>query len=97
MKTPFKKTKDGIIINVRVQPRSSRKGIEGIDGDTIKVKLTSPPVNGAANEQLIEVLSEELNIKKSAINIIKGLSSRRKVIEIKGLEKIHQLISSLDK
>jgi len=88
MQIPFKKTKNGISIQVKVQPRSSRKGIEGVAGDTVKVYLTSPPAEGAANEQLIEVLSEGLGVKKSAIHIIKGLSSRHKLIEIKGVEKI---------
>lgn len=88
MQIPFKKTKDGITIDVKVQPRSSAKGIDGIVGGILKVKLTSAPVNGKANEQLIELLSEELKIKKSAINIIKGQSSRHKVLRIKGVEEI---------
>lgn len=84
MEIPFKKTKDSITINVRVQPRSSRKGISGVSGETLKVRLTSPPVDNAANEQLIELLSEELGVKKSAISIIRGQSSRDKVVEIRG-------------
>lgn len=88
MQIPFRKTRDGISLQVKVQPRSSRKGIEGVDGDTVKVYLTSPPAEGAANAQLIEVLSEALGVKKSAIHIIKGLSCRHKLIEIKGVEKI---------
>jgi uncharacterized protein (TIGR00251 family) len=88
MQIPFRKTRDGISLQVKVQPRSSRKGIEGVAGDTVKVYLTSPPAEGAANAQLIEVLSEALGVRKSAIHIIKGLSSRLKLIEIKGVEKI---------
>lgn len=88
MQIPFRKTKEGISIHVKVQPRSSRKGIEGIAGDEVKVYLTSPPAEGAANEQLIEVLSEELGVKKSAIRITRGLSSRHKLIEIRGVDKI---------
>ena len=88
MQIPFKKTKLGISLQVKVQPRSSRKGVEGIAGDIVKVYLTSPPAEGAANTQLIEVLSETLGVKKSAIHIIKGFSSRHKLIEIKGVEKI---------
>lgn len=88
MEIPFKKTKEGITIQVKVQPRSSRKGIVGVAGDALKVYLTAPPVGGAANEQLIEVLSEGLGIRKSAIHIMKGLSSRNKVIEIEGVEEI---------
>ncbi len=85
MQIPFKKTKGGITINVKVEPRSSKKGITGVVGDTLKVRLTSPPVGGAANEQLIEVLSEELGIKKRSIRIEKGLASRQKVVRIDGI------------
>lgn len=88
MRIPFKKTKDGISVNVKVQPRSSRKGIDGATGDILKIRLTSAPVDGAANEQLIEVISEELNVKKSSVRIIRGLSSRHKVIEISGVDEI---------
>jgi uncharacterized protein (TIGR00251 family) len=88
MKIPFRKTKDGITIQVKVQPRSSKKGLDSVAGETVKVYLTSPPAEGAANEQLIEVLSEELRVKKSAIRIIRGLSSRHKVVEIRGVEEL---------
>lgn len=88
MQIPFKKSKDGVVIMVRVQPRSSKRGLDGVAGDVLKVKLTSPPVDGAANEQLIEVLSEALGIKKSAFHIIRGASSRHKAIGIKGVDGI---------
>ncbi len=88
MQIPFKKTKLGISISVKVQPRSSRKGVEGVAGDTVKVYLTSPPAEGAANVQLIEVLSETLGVKKSAIHIVKGLSSRHKLVEIRGVDRL---------
>ena len=87
MKIPYKRTKDGITLTVKVQPRSSKTGLE-VEGDTLKVRLTSPPVDGAANEQLIEILSGALKVKKSSLRIIKGLTSRYKVIEIKGMEGI---------
>ncbi len=76
------------MIQVKVQPRSSRKGIEGVTGDTLKINLTAPPVDGAANEQLIEVLSAELKIRKSSIRILKGASSRYKAVEIRGVREI---------
>jgi uncharacterized protein (TIGR00251 family) len=88
MQIPYRKTKDGVTIQVKVQPRSSRRGIEGVDGDIVNVYLTSPPVGGAANEQLIEVLSEALGVKKSALHILRGTSSRYKVIVIRGVEKV---------
>lgn len=88
MEIPFKKINDGIIINVKVVPRSSKKGITGIVDNLLKIKLTAPPVGNAANEQMIEVLSEETGIKKSSIMIIRGTTSRKKVIKIKGISKI---------
>jgi uncharacterized protein (TIGR00251 family) len=72
MNLPYTKVKDGIIIDVKVDPRSSRNEIAGVVGNVVKIKLTSPPVEGAANEQLIELLSERFDIKKSNINDIKG-------------------------
>ena len=56
MNIPYKKTKDGISIEVKVEPRSSKKQITGVlDNTILKVKLTAPPVDGSANEQLIEL------------------------------------------
>ena len=88
MQIPFTRTKKGIAIRVKVQPRSSKKGLGDVTGEVLKVYLTSPPVNGAANEQLVEVLSKELGVRKNEVHIVKGLSSREKVIEIKGVEKV---------
>jgi len=84
MKIPYKKTKNGITLTVKVQPRSSRKGLT-VMGDVLKVSLTAPPADGAANEQLIELLSEELGVRKSAIRILRGISSRNKLIEVEGV------------
>ncbi|MEW6108165.1 MAG: DUF167 domain-containing protein [Nitrospirota bacterium] len=88
MKIPFNKTKDGITIEVKVEPRSSRKGIAGVMDNLLKVKLTAPPVGNAANEQLIELISEETGIGKSSIRIIRGRTSKKKVIEIRGVSGI---------
>ena len=83
MDIPFRKSKNGVLINVRVQPRSSKRSIESVEGDVVRVKLTAPPADGAANAQLIEVLSKELRIRKSAISIVKGQASRDKVVEVR--------------
>lgn len=88
MNIPFKKTKDGVLIEVKVEPRSSRKGLSGIMDNVLKVKLTAPPVEGEANEQLIEVIAELTGVRKSDIRIVRGLSSKRKVVEIRGIESI---------
>jgi uncharacterized protein (TIGR00251 family) len=88
MDIPFQKSKKGVTLKVKVEPRSSRKGISGVVGDAIKIKLNAPPVGGAANEELIEVLSEEFGIKKTSIRILRGMSSRNKVVEIEGVTSI---------
>ena len=88
MQIPYRKTKDGVAIQVKVHPRSSRRGIEGVEGGIVKVYLVSPPTEGAANKELIEVLSDALGVKKSSIQILRGTSSRHKLIAIKGVEKV---------
>jgi uncharacterized protein (TIGR00251 family) len=85
MNLPYTKVKDGIIIQVRVVTRSSKREIAGVAGNVIKVRLTAPPVQGAANEQLIDFLSETLKVKKGNIEIVKGDSSRHKTVKIIGV------------
>ncbi|MDI6800603.1 MAG: DUF167 domain-containing protein [Thermodesulfovibrionales bacterium] len=82
MDLPYTKTDDGIIIEVKVIPRSSKNEIAGSIGNAIKVKLTAPPVEGAANEQLIEFLSKKFGIRKSDVVIMKGETSRHKTIKL---------------
>jgi uncharacterized protein (TIGR00251 family) len=70
-------------LSIQVLPRSSRNEIVGTLPDgTIKVKLTAPPVDGEANKKLIELLSKEYGVAKSRIRIVRGETSRRKVIEV---------------
>lgn len=82
---PFHKTKEGIVINIKVETRSSRAMVVGPYGDGLKVKLTAPPVDGAANRQLIEILAKYFKVKKASIRIIKGQQSKNKAVEIQGL------------
>lgn len=69
-------------IAVRVQPRSSRDEIVGVIAGALKVKLTAPPVDGAANDALIELLSSEIGVPKRRISIVGGETSKSKLIEI---------------
>lgn len=75
---------DGVTFSVHVQPRASRNGICGIQGDAIKLRLTSPPVEGEANRLCIEYLAKLLNVPKSAVAIIAGEKSRHKTIRVAG-------------
>ena len=79
----IKKNAKGIIFKVFIQARSSKNMITGIYGDTIKIKLTAPPVNGAANKMCIKYLANILKIPQSKIEIISGHTSRTKHIIVK--------------
>ena len=88
MESPeIQELKDGITFSIRVQPRSSKNEIIGIQSGSLKVKLTSPPIENAANQLCIKLFSQWLDINKSKIQIISGLKSRNKKIKIYGLNK----------
>jgi uncharacterized protein len=71
-------------INVRVIPRSSKNSITWEEG-VLKVRLTAPPVNGAANEALIALLAQRLGLPKRDIHIVQGATGRHKAVEIMGM------------
>ncbi len=73
-------------IFVRVRPGSAKAGISRV-GDEIRIKIHSRPEGGKANTELIEVISKKLRIPKSGIKIVKGFTSRNKIIEIEGLSE----------
>lgn len=76
---------DGIRFQVRVQPRSSRNEIVGEQQGALKVKLTAPPLEGEANRALIAFLAEVLGVAKKDISLLKGQSSRTKLVEVRGV------------
>lgn len=78
-------TADGVRITVRVQPRASRNELAGLHGDALKVRLTAPPVDGAANEALTKFLSATFGVPTRAITIVAGTSSRTKIVELAGI------------
>jgi len=82
MELPFRRVNNSIRLEVRVQPRSSRAAIVAVEGSTVKIKLTAPPADGEANKQLIALLSKELKVSRSRIRIIRGETSRNKVVEV---------------
>ena len=73
----------GLTFKIRVQPRSSRNMIVGLLGDALKVKLTAPPVEGAANTMCIEFLARCLGVSRSAVEIRAGQAGRIKQILIR--------------
>lgn len=78
--TPARQTKDGVILQVRVVPRSSRAAWAGRYGDTFKVHLPAPPVDGKANKALLAFLSKSFRIPVRRIELLAGHTSRTKRI-----------------
>jgi uncharacterized protein (TIGR00251 family) len=76
---------DGIVISVRVIPRAGRSGIAGTRDNALLVRLAAPPVEGAANAELIEVLAEVLDVPKRSVTIVSGTSSRQKRVHVAGI------------
>jgi hypothetical protein len=79
---PWKPSRNGRMIAVRVQPRASKAVVEDVREGVLRVRLTAPPADGAANEQLIKLMAKYLGVPKSRLAIIKGQASREKVVEL---------------
>jgi uncharacterized protein (TIGR00251 family) len=79
---------------VRVQPRASRSEIVGKHGEALKVRIAAPPVEGAANSELVALLAKRLGVTKSAVRIVRGEQARDKLVEVDGVseEAVRQLV-----
>ena len=83
-KAPAAETETSCIIHVHVVPRSSRISVETLGELQYKVRLTSPPVEGAANKQLVDVVAEYLSLPRRQIEIVAGETARHKRLRIHG-------------
>lgn len=94
-KNRFKDGRKGAALPVRVTPRASRNEIvEILSDNTVKIRLTAPPVEGQANEELIVFLADVLGVAKSKLEIVAGANGRDKLISILDMnsEEVHQKI-----
>ena len=78
-------TPEGVVLNVRAQPRSSRSGLDGLMGDAVKVRIRSAPVDGKANKELVETLAEAFDLPKAAVVFKGGETSKTKRLLLKGV------------
>ena len=74
-------------LEVKVTPGAARSEITGVTEGVLHVKIAAPPARGKANRELIDFLSVALGVNKSAVSIIKGQTSRRKLIEVEGMDR----------
>lgn len=86
---------ESLIIPVNIKPRASKNSITVSRELEIRIQLTAPPVNGEANKQLIDFLSQKLAIKRSQISILLGLRARKKLIALKGID-IQQFLNRVE-
>ncbi len=92
----IKPCKNGIRFSAIIQPRSSKNEITGIHNEALKLRLTSPPVDGAANKACIQFFSKWLGVSPSNISIVQGLSNKNKIIEIADLteNQFHEFLKT---
>ncbi len=80
-------TRSGAVrFHVHVRPRASRTECAGLHGDAVKVRVAAPPVEGAANAELIAFLARKLGVPRSAVRIVTGDRGRRKTVEVTGVD-----------
>ena len=78
--------RDGAVtFEIRVQPRASRTALAGEHAGAIRLSVAAPPVNGKANEECRRFLAELLRVPRGAVEILKGASSRTKIIRVQGI------------
>ena len=95
---PLHETAKGISFSVKVHPRARKNAITGEVGDALKLALTAPPVEGKANQAVIEFFAELFAIPRSSVTIASGETSRSKIVRIAGVSKPaaeHQLAENL--
>lgn len=76
----------GVRFAVHVQPRAKRAGIDGTHGDALRVRVQAPPVDGAANAAVIDVIARALDVPLRAVHIATGESSRHKLVDVDDID-----------
>ena len=80
---------NGVLITVRVVPRSGRSGLAGTRDGAVLVRLNAAPVDGAANAELIELIADAVGVPKRAVSITSGVRSRNKIVQVIGVSEDH--------
>ena len=91
----FTETAEGVVLNVRAQPRSSKAGLDGLLGDALKVRIRAAPVDGKANKELVETLADAFNLPKSRVSFKGGETSKTKRILLAGVsaDEVRKVVS----
>lgn len=92
---PYRRQGAVWLLDVLVQPRAARTELAGLHDGRLKLRLTAPPVDGAANAALVEFLAERLGLPRSAIGVASGDSGRRKTVSIQAGAELAPRLSAL--
>lgn len=94
----IRETKNGLTFDIHVNPHASRAGIAGLAEGVLKIRVTAPPVEGAANEACIALVAKKLGLRKSQMSITAGARGRRKTIAVSDIrkEELERKIGQLD-
>jgi hypothetical protein len=84
---PIQESAKGMTFSIKVHPRARKNAITGVIGDALKLALTAPPVDGKANQAVIEFFADLFAIPRSSVTIASGETSRNKVVRIAGVSK----------
>ncbi|MEI7940357.1 MAG: DUF167 domain-containing protein [Verrucomicrobiota bacterium] len=76
---------DGVLLSVKLQPRASANEIGEALGNELRIKVTAPPVDAAANEALVKLLARELDCPRNRVELVRGHTSRHKIVKLYGL------------
>ena len=76
---------DGVLLSVKLQPRASANEIGDALGNELRIKVTAPPVDAAANEALVKLLAHHLDCPRNRVELVRGHTSRHKTIKLYGL------------
>jgi uncharacterized protein (TIGR00251 family) len=82
LRNVVRESKGKVLLSVRVQPRSRQNAITGVREKSLLLKVNAPPVDGAANQAVIALLAQELNLPKSTFSVQQGVKSREKIVKV---------------
>lgn len=85
MPLPVRARGELLCFAVRVKPRAARSRVVGVREDALEVAVAAPPVDGAANEELVRTLADVLSVPKSTVSVVSGLTGKNKLVGVAGL------------
>lgn len=103
MPRAWQRTANGVVLHIRLQPRASRNRLVGLRGEAIRLALTAPPVEGAANTALLTFLAALLQVPRSSLSLLSGEKSRNKHVFVQTpspeslLQRLEVALATLDK